>query len=173
MWLRLILSLLCHVQGLNFGVFSILWYSSLHFIYYLRICDSFIKLVIFIEEGHICRPSILSSWHVMPKSAFIHLLLLVYDLMVLFRVIFKLFLVVHCNSFDHYLWIFFGDTLGDFLGIPNVLAQWPFFFSLGFLFKFYLISNAFRFRFLFLLHGCRIWSWFAWNWHFLCLIACT
>ena len=158
MWLGLILSLLCHVPGQNFRVFSILRYSSLHFIHYSHIRDSFIILVISIEEGHIWRPSILSSWHVMSKSALIHLLLLVYDLMVIFWVIFKLFSVVHYNSFGHYLWIFFRDIERTFW---RSLVWWlvtSSFFSLGLcLAWFWLVFfSTFEFRFVFTLHGFRV-----------------
>ena len=48
--LFLLINLPCHVLGQNFSIFSILRHSSLCFIYFSRIHDSFIILMISIEE---------------------------------------------------------------------------------------------------------------------------
>ena len=43
-------------------------FGTLHFTHLSCISDLFITLLISIEDGQICRPSILSSWHILSSS---------------------------------------------------------------------------------------------------------
>ena len=100
--------------------FSSYFFNSI-FVFYLSFCSfwfDFLFLSLFCRLSIACytenkiwgiakdyyRPSILSSWHIPSKIAFLHPLLPYCALMVIFQVVFELLLMVYCDSFRHYLW---------------------------------------------------------------------
>ena len=80
----------------------------------------------------LCRPFILSSWHMMPKYALIHSLFHYCALVIIFWVVFELSLVVHYDCFEPLIFGFSMKDILERLSRSQLCLWWTLILSLGF-----------------------------------------